>query len=106
MQRSARYSVDLPLTFIADGVEVAGHAINVSQSGVLARFSEPLELWITGDLAMLVGEYYVTLPAKVARVQEGEFGMAFVQRTENDERAVGILMEYAEMVNPGGDGGR
>jgi hypothetical protein len=77
-----------------DGLYV-GHCVNVSASGMLAVFAESVELFTEGCLSLLVGEFYVTIAARVARSMGDDRGLAFHIRTDNDRDTVAILLAYA-----------
>ncbi len=93
--RPHRFDLNVPLTFAADGEVVCGHCVNVSQSGMLALFDIPLELFTNGELSLTVGEYVLSIRARVARTQGKDAGLAFFLTTENDHRTVAILLEFA-----------
>jgi hypothetical protein len=93
--RAPRFDLNLPLSFkTEDGAEL-GHCVNVSSSGMLVVFDRPVELFTTGELVMQVGEYYVNIKARVARVLGGDHGLSFQIRSQADHLTVKILVEYA-----------
>ena len=95
INRSARYDLELPLTLLMEDEELSGHTCNVSETGMLARFARPLDIWTEGTLSLLAGEHYLTLKARVVRTQDREAGFLFLLETENDRRAAEILLDAA-----------
>jgi hypothetical protein len=93
--RPARFDLNLPLTFVAEGEVLPGHCVNVSQSGMLVQFNTPIELFTTGTLSLTADEYILSIHARVARTQGNDAGMAFFLTTPNDHRTVAILLEFA-----------
>ena len=74
---------------------MGGHCVNVSQSGMLVQFESPIELFTVGTLSLSVGEYLLSIRARVARTEGTDAGMAFLMSTENDHRTVDILVQFA-----------
>ncbi len=93
--RPARFDLNVPLSFRTEDAVEEGHCINVSATGMLAVFNQPVELFTEGELSLLVGEYFVTIRARVARVQNGDHGLAFQIDNENDRLTVQILVDFA-----------
>jgi hypothetical protein len=79
--------------FVADDCVYTGQCINVSQSGLLARFEKPPELWSRGKIELEAKEHLLTIHARVARRQDNEVGFAFSLDTENDWAAISILIQ-------------
>ena len=98
--RPERFDLHLPLTFLIDGSELPGHCVNVSATGMLATFAHPLEVWTNGTLSFLAGDFYLTLPARVARTQDLDAGLHFLLKTPNDHQALSILLEVALALTP------
>ncbi len=92
-RRATRFRLDLPIAFLADDRRHEGHSINVSASGLLAKFTEVPDLWISGKLELEAGEHYLSIHARVARLQDTEAGFAFLFDTEHDRAAVAILLQ-------------
>lgn len=79
-----------------DGVEVTGTTINVSESGMLVRLGQALEPWVEGEIFAEVGEYYLSIGARVARVQDRDAGLSFLVETDNDRQSIEIMLEFAQ----------
>lgn len=90
--RASRYRLEVDVTFIGEDSRCEGRAINVSASGLLAKFDHPPELWTNGRLEMEAGEHYLSLPVRVARAQGNEVGFAFFLESENDRASIDILI--------------
>ncbi len=91
-QRATRFLLDIPVSLIEDGSERIGQCINVSESGVLATFDQPPELWTDGQLAFQAGEHYLSIKARVARVHGRQAAFAFLIHNENDRATIKILV--------------
>ena len=90
--RATRFKLEIPVSFGGDGFRFEGHCLNVSDTGLLARFNEPPELWIDGELLMEAGGHYLTLYARVARRNNRDVGFAFCINNDNDRASVAILI--------------
>ena len=75
--RAARYEFNVPIEFLCEGRIILGQCLNISDSGVLAQFEEPLDLWTTGELRVHAGQRSCKLAARVARVEGHEAGLTF-----------------------------
>lgn len=75
--RAARYELHVPVEFLCDGRIILGQCLNISDSGVLAEFEEPLDLWTTGELRVHAGLRSCKLTARVSRVEDGHAGLTF-----------------------------
>lgn len=93
--RPGRFGLAVPLSFVADNVKQQGCCINVSESGLLATFARPIDIWTEGEISLLIGGYYVDIGARVARTQLPEIGFAFLIHTENDRLAIRIMLDFA-----------
>lgn len=91
--RLTRFHLDLAVSFVADGRTHGGQSLNVSESGLLARFDQLPEIWSEGQLLLEVGERYLSINARVARVHGNDVGLAFSVATENDQETIRILVE-------------
>ena len=90
--RATRFLLDVPISLIEDGSERIGQGINVSESGLLATFDQPPELWTDGQLLLQAGEHHLSIKARVARVQGRQAGFAFLINNDNDRATVSILV--------------
>ncbi len=100
--RAAREQCQVPISFHADGKTVAGHSVDLSQSGMLARFEEPLEAWITGNLIIRFNEDLFVVRARVARVDGSQAGLAFRPETQEEHEAVRMLIASLTGLTPTG----
>ena len=91
--RSKRFRLEVPISFTMDAVTFEGQCLNVSNSGLLATFEKAPEIWNDGLLLLEAGDHYLSINARVARIQERNVGFAFLIETENDRAAVSILVE-------------
>lgn len=96
LQRAPRLDLSFPLEFTLGKYTVAGHCLNLSESGLLATFTHPPDLWTTGDLVLHFGESSCHLEARVARVNGFEAGFAFFYKTEAEHVAVRSMVEFAQ----------
>lgn len=94
-QRAPRLNLSFPVTFHTGGSALRGHCLNLSESGLLAVFAEPLELWTTGELELVFEEQRALQPARVARTQDRESGMAFVFSGEAQRAFVRAMLQFA-----------
>lgn len=93
--RADRLNLSFPLTFSSDGDTLLGSCLNISLSGLFARFIRPPELWITGRVALNTGKGSVSLEARVARVLDREAGFAFILHTDAERETVRDLVAFA-----------
>ena len=91
-QRATRFLLDVPVSLIEDGTERVGQCVNVSESGLLATFDQPPELWTDAQLTLQAGEHHLSIKARVARVQDRQAAFAFAIHNENDRATVSILV--------------
>ena len=90
--RGTRFQLEAPICFAEAELRLDGQCINVSDSGLLAKFDKAPELWAEGQLTLEAGEHYLTLHARVARLQGNDAGFAFSVETENDRATIEILL--------------
>lgn len=93
--RAERLNLSFPVTFFGDGDTLPGSCLNISLSGLFARFTRPPELWVTGRIALETGKATLTLDARIARVFDREAGVAFLFHTEAEHEAVRDLVAFA-----------
>lgn len=103
-QRAARFDLSFPLRFVVDSTEIAGHCLNLSESGLLAVFDEPLDLWTTGALHVEYGGQQCVVQARVARAGAYEAGLVFVYAGKSDHGCVqhllGFAAQHSRLVGP------
>jgi hypothetical protein len=100
INRPARTSLAVSVLFTADGVQVEGQSVNVSESGLLVNFTQPLDVWTSGELSLVVGEYVLSIHARVARVHDRSAGLSFLVDTDNDRLTIRIMVDYAAATPP------
>ena len=93
--RAARFDLNLPLRFFSSDGMMAGHCVNVSESGMLAVFDRPVELWLEGDLSFFIEERQFSIKARVARVNDGDTGLRFRIDSEADLLTIQKLLALA-----------
>jgi hypothetical protein len=90
--RATRFQLDALVSFAGEEGTQEGRCINVSESGLLARFDTPPELWTNGRLNLEAGEHFLSIQARVARIQGKEAGFAFLFSNDSDRAAIAILL--------------
>ena len=98
--RAKRFPLDVPICFVEDGHRYDGQCINVSDSGLLACFRTPPELWTAGKIEMEAGEHYLDVHARVARLEDNDVGFAFQPNTDRDPAAIAVLVAAVRGVSP------
>ena len=93
--RPTRFDLRSPISFIVGDLELTGHCVNVSETGLLVTFDQPIELWISGEILLVAGDYYLNIKARVARTQGLDSGMSFLIETDNDRLTIQILVDFA-----------
>jgi hypothetical protein len=93
--RAVRSPFDSRVCFVVEGRRINGQCLNLSESGLLATFEQPLELWTRGQLTWSTAAYYLSLEAHVSRVQGNEAGLAFLIESENDRLTISLLTDFA-----------
>jgi hypothetical protein len=74
---------------------MGGYCLDISASGMLAKFDKPVAIWLVGEITVLLEEGHVHIGVRVARVNGREAGLAFHIEDNNDRSAVGRLMNFA-----------
>ncbi len=102
--RAARLNLSFPLQFRSEDGAVPGHCLNLSESGLLGVFENPLDLWSRGEILLQFGNTAGWLLAKVARVADNEAGLAFAFRGEAERDLVRLLLleagKRSQLVGP------
>jgi hypothetical protein len=94
--RASRYDLRIPLEFIGDGCIVRGNCVNISESGLVALFERPLDLWTTGEIRLHAGRHSCKISARVARVQDREAGLAFRIGSDASDRSLLLIRALIE----------
>lgn len=95
LPRFQRYGLDLPIQFVTPDETASGVCVDVSESGILGAFDLRLDVWTPGELTASLGEEYVTVRARVARVDGLQAGLSFQIQDEKDRLAVRTLIDFA-----------
>ncbi len=93
--RAPRLDLSFPLVFTAADGEVAGHCLNLSESGLLGIFDQPLELWTEGSLLLHFGDDQLVIGARIARMDGNEAGLSFQFRHPGEREAVHAAVAFA-----------
>lgn len=93
--QAERLNLSFPVIFSSDDDTVTGSCLNISPSGLSSHFVRPVDLWATGHVSLETGKGTVTLPARVARTNEREAGLAFILHTDVEREAVRDLVAFA-----------
>ena len=93
--RAPRLDLNLPLRFFSSDGMMAGHCVNVSESGMLAIFDRPVEMWLEGDLSFFIEGLQFSIKARVARVNEGDTGLRFRIDSDADKLTIQKLVALA-----------
>ena len=93
--RAPRLNLSFPLQFRMGGSVISGHCLNLSESGLLGLFSEPLDLWTDGEVLLTYGGSTCQVRARVARSLESEAGLSFSFRTDAEREAVRAILKQA-----------
>lgn len=93
--RALRVDVRFALEFITDGKRVRGTCENLSESGLLAKFTVQLELWVDGEVDLHFGTHLLGVKVRVARVVGLQVGMAFQYSDEHQRQKIRDLISSA-----------
>jgi len=98
-ERAERFELSILVRFQAEDRILAGLSVNVSESGMLARFDHPAEIWSEGLLSTVVEGNFIGIEARVARMHGADAGLTFHIRNEKDRQALRILLSHARARN-------
>ena len=94
--RAERQDVLFPVLFrLQDGEEVQGTCENLSESGLLATFAAPMDIWTHGLVDLSFGGGLLGVRVRVARVDGLHAGLAFQDMDEAHRSKVRELMVAA-----------
>ncbi len=96
VERATRFDLDSSLVFESSAGKVRGRCRNVSASGMLAAFDEPLDIWLKGRVSIVAGEWHLDLKVRVVRTEGRLAGMSFQADTDEDRSAIERLLEVAQ----------
>jgi len=94
--RAPRFNLSTRVVLHLPEGNFKGHSINVSQSGMLATFDRALDVWLDGRLFALVGEDFLGINVRVARVDGRLAGLTFQVAGESDRIMIQKLLERAD----------
>jgi len=66
--RAPRIPLRISVIFDFAGGRARGRSTDISASGILAVFDRRLDIWLIGQLSILVGERPIAIEVRVARV--------------------------------------
>jgi hypothetical protein len=90
--RAPRIGLQIPVIFDFAAGRAWGESLDISDSGILAVFSQNLEVWLTGQLSILVGGRNITIDARVARVNGPTAALAFRGMSRENQRIIQNLI--------------
>ncbi len=105
LPRAERLDLSFPVEFRGDEGKIKGNCLNVSDTGMLAHFRRPLELWTEGDLWADAGVQQLLLRVRVVRCVGQEMGLAFRFRSDGERKLVQDVVAFASQ-HTGLAGGR
>jgi hypothetical protein len=100
--RSTRYNLELPIRFFSTEGFLTGHLLNVSESGLLAKFDKPVDVWTVGEVSAYVtdvGDGYININARVSRIDHSEVALTFTE-SANDYPSIRYLVALAIVRSP------
>ena len=95
VERAKRVDLSFPVCFVDDGQENQGHCLNISESGLMARFEHEPDLWATGALQLSFAGNAVALPVRVVRCVDQQAGIVFLFEDESQRQAIRALVASA-----------
>ena len=96
MERAPRHEVVFPLSFLTeDGEVVPGVCENLSESGLLATFALPMEIWTNGRVDLSFGAGLLGVRVRVARADGLRAGLAFQNMEDHHREKIRELMAAA-----------
>lgn len=95
-ERAPRIDVRFPIAFVTEGSEFTGTCLNISKSGLLGKFGNPLDLWTEGELALDFAEGFMGIKARVARAIDFEAALVFLFKNDADREFIEAAVELAQ----------
>lgn len=87
-ERAVRVDAKFPVEFVVSGKSIRGACENLSETGLLARFAEQLDIWIDGEVHLHFGTHLLGVKVRVARVVGLQAGLVF--RHSDDQQRLEI----------------
>lgn len=100
ISRAPRFALKVPVVLYLRDHMASGQSINVSESGMLARFDRTLDIWLKGHLCAVAGEWHLSIDVHIARVDGRVTALAFEIKGEGDRTTIQKLIELAEHEHP------
>jgi hypothetical protein len=97
--RAPRFTVNTPVVFHYAEGEVTGYSMNISESGLFAVFDQHLDIWLTGRLTAVIGEWHVDIRVRVVRVEGYMAAIVFQQPSDRSRAAIQKLIEQSHGVS-------
>lgn len=91
--RVPRFTLRLPVSFCSAGAEIRGVSENLSETGLLVTFTEPLLPGSTGRMRLYVEQCWIEMQAEVAYAELFQAGLAFQFATETERRFLQALVK-------------
>jgi hypothetical protein len=98
IDRAPRLPLKTAVVFDCAEGKVKGRTVNISESGMLAVFDRPLDIWLPGRIMGVVGGWYVDVRVRVVRVDGRTAALAFEGLTESSRAAIQKLVEQSDEV--------
>ena len=95
VDRADRIPLRIPVVFTSSDGKVRGTSVDISESGLLATFDQPLEVWISGQLSILVPEHPIFIETRIARVEGNTVAMSFRGMGARDLLIIQSLLKKA-----------
>jgi hypothetical protein len=92
--RPFRSDLELPIRFFSTDGLASGHCLNISASGMLAKFDKPVAIWLAGELTILLEEQSINIGVRVARVNGRKAGLSFQIEDDKDRLTIDRLMDF------------
>ena len=95
--RAERLDYSFAVEFRAEDLRVSGSCQNINESGMMARFRRPLELWTNGDLWCNTGALVLEVRVRIVRVNDREAGLVFKFRNEQEREQMRSVVALAAL---------
>jgi PilZ domain len=93
--RAPRFDLRTPVVLLLPQGIVKGYSVNVSESGMLARFDRLVDIWAEGRLEAVIGDWDISINIRVARIEGRETGLRYNIANEGDRMTIQRLIEHA-----------
>jgi hypothetical protein len=108
--RAERVALRMPIVFLSSEGRVAGHSADVSISGLLGTFQQPLDVWLTGQLSLVTPQgRSILIRSRIVRVDGYRAALSFATLSAHERATLLVAIEAAggsdQLVLPGMDRG-